>query len=83
MNDFTVMPDETAFTICQKLYRDEYDACTRRISMIMGWAPSKATTWMTTKNPLLGNVTPVSIIAHGHAQRLDKFITEAEKIPTE
>jgi len=80
MNDFTVMNDETAFTVCQKEHRDDYDEFLRRVQSIMAWTPRQATEWMTTQNPLLGGVSPVNMIAHGRASRLDMFITEAEAV---
>lgn len=38
----------------------------------------KGKAWMITKNPLLGDVAPVTMIANGRAHRLEKFIKEAE-----
>lgn len=37
----------------------------------------KAARWMQTENPLLGNVTPISMILAGREARLLKFINHA------
>ena len=78
--DFAVMPDETAFEVVQREHRDLYDDFVKRVQWIMGWMPREATVWMTTKNPMLGGVSPVSMIAHGRGERLCNFITEAEMV---
>ena len=80
--DFSVMPDETAFRVCQDEHREMYDDCIKRVQWIMGWMPSKATVWMTTKNPMLGGVSPVNMIALGRGERLSNFIAEAEMVST-
>jgi len=79
-SDFSVIPDDAAFTICQQEHREEYDEFVRRVGSLMAWMPRQATVWMTTHNPMLGGVSPVSMIAHGRAARLDMFITEAEAV---
>jgi hypothetical protein len=79
-SDFSIIPDDIAFTVCQKEYRDDYDEFVRRVSSLMAWMPRKTTEWMVTHNPMLGGVSPVSMIAHGRGARLDMFITEAEAV---
>jgi len=78
-SEFTVMSDETAFRVCQQEHRKVFDLFVQRIATLMDWAPSVATLWMTEINPMLGGVSPVSMIAHGRATRLEKFIREAEE----
>jgi hypothetical protein len=81
-SDFAVIPDELAFEVCQREHRDMYDECIKRVQWIMGWMPSKATEWMAAKNPMLGGVSPVSMIVHGRGIRLDRFIAESEAVQT-
>ena len=38
----------------------------------------KAGTWMVTKNPLLGNVSPLTMINNGRQEKLFKFIKAAK-----
>jgi len=78
--DFAVMPDDIAFQVVQREHRDMYDDCVKRVQWIMGWMPREATVWMTTKNPMLGGVSPVSMIAHNRGERLTNFILEAEMV---
>jgi hypothetical protein len=78
--DFTVMPNDTAFTLCQKEYRTDYDEFVRRVWSLMEWTPRQATEWMVTDNPMLGGVSPVAMIAQGRGARLDMFIAEAEAV---
>ena len=80
--DFAVIPDEVAFAVCQRDHRDMYDDCIKRVQWIMGWMPRDATIWMAAKNPMLGGISPVSMIAHGRGQRLSNFIGEAELVST-
>ncbi len=78
MNKFTVMPDETAWAVCQQEHRAVYDMLTKRVADLMSWPMSKATKWMTEPNPMLGTVSPVHMLATGREARLEMFILEAE-----
>ena len=78
--DFAVIPDHRAFEVCQRQHRVLYDNCVKKVQWIMGWEPREATVWMTTKNPMLGNVSPVGMIAHGRGERLMRFVLEAESV---
>lgn len=39
----------------------------------------KAALWMTTPNPMFGNIAPVTMIKAGRAQKVLQFIEDAEK----
>lgn len=82
ITEFSVMPDETAFRVCQQEHREVYDLFVQRVQALMDWKASKATLWMAEHNPMLGGVSPVSMIAQGRATRLDRFIQEAEAVKT-
>jgi len=78
---FSVIPIGADFQVVMHSYRRAYDYLVKRVAAILG-TESTARTWMITKNPMLGEITPVSMIAHGRSDRLDKFISECEKINT-
>jgi hypothetical protein len=59
-------------------YRRAYDYLLQRVEKILN-DPNKARVWMQIKNPMLGDVTPISMIAHGRSNRLDKFVTACEE----
>lgn len=74
------MPDEAAWQVCQQEHREVYDSLTHRVALLMSWPMSKATRWMVEKNPMLGGVSPVHMIAHGRIDRLKRFIQESESL---
>ena len=82
VDDFSVIPSGRDFQVVMLSYRRAYDYLTERVATILG-DNTKARLWMITENPMLGGVTPVSMIAHGRSERLEKFITECEEINTE
>jgi len=51
-----------------------------RVQALMGWKNVKVNLWFNTKNPLLGDVSPVEMIMAGRTERLERFITEAEEL---
>ena len=40
----------------------------------MGWERVKVDLWMTTPNPLLGNVAPLDMIRKGRGRKLIQFV---------
>lgn len=89
-DDFSVIPLGIEWEVVKHSYRRAYDELLKKVEKIFtqGDKPTieeltLARAWMITENPMLGGVTPVSMIAHGRSERLDKFITECEEINTE
>ena len=50
-----------------------------RVQELMDWDEPKTILWFTTNNPLLGNVSPDTMILTGRIDRLKKFIDGAER----
>jgi hypothetical protein len=78
-NKFSVIPIGTDMQVVEHSYRRAYDYILQRVEDLLG-DRHKAELWMCESNPLLGNVSPVSMIAHGRSDRLGSFISECEKI---
>ncbi len=78
-SEFSVIPTGTDFQIVMQSARRAYDDITERVATLLG-DKTTARVWMITANPMMGGVTPVSMIAHGREHRLSKFITECENI---
>ena len=53
-----------------------------RVKKMMGWDDHKVVLWFNTENPSLGGVRPVHMVDVGKADRLEKFIAEAEQAGT-
>ena len=51
-----------------------------RVKCLMGWDSEKTRLWFSSKNPLLGNVSPDQMLENGKAMRLRQFIDEAERV---
>ena len=62
-------------------HKYQYQWCLKRVTQLLG-TKSKAYMWMITKNPLLGEVAPVTMIANGRWHRLEYFIKGAENATT-
>jgi hypothetical protein len=54
-----------------------------RVERLTGWREPKVRLWFELANPLLGNVSPEWMILNGKAERLEKFIKDAEFFSTE
>lgn len=76
--DFSILPRPTDMEVVIHEHRQVYDALLRRVEKLLG-DPNKARLWFQIKNPSLGDVQPMAMIALGKAHRLDKFIEEAEE----
>jgi len=57
----------------ETLYNCQYQATLKAVNMYFNNI-SKATDWMYTENPLLGHITPVSMLKVGRFDKLMKFI---------
>lgn len=51
-----------------------------RVQALTGWREVKVRLWFQLQNPLLGNVSPEYMLMNDRAQRLEKFIAEAEEL---
>lgn len=49
-----------------------------RVSRLTGWREAKVRLFFQTPNPMLGNVSPEWMIMNGRAERLERFVSEAE-----
>lgn len=54
-----------------------------RVTALTEWREAKVRMWFQTNNPLLGNVSPEFMIMNGNAERLEKFIKDAEYFAAE
>ena len=54
-----------------------------RLAALTGWRDAKIRLWFQLPNPLLGNVPPEWMIMNGRAERLEKFIADAEEAQAE
>jgi phage FluMu protein Com len=54
-----------------------------RLATLTGWREDKIRLWFQLPNPLLGNVPPEWMIMNGRAERLEKFISDAEEATAE
>ena len=57
----------------EALYKCQYQASVKAVNMFFN-DEKKADLWMWTKNPLLGNVTPVHMLQLGRFDKLIQFI---------
>ena len=60
-------------------HENKYLDLMERVRVLMDWPHDKAMIWMSTANPLLGNIEPAMIIIKNRGARLEKFIEEAEQ----
>jgi len=49
-----------------------------RVQALMHWDKTQAEAWMETNNPLLGGLSPETMVYLGSAKRLQRFIDQAE-----
>jgi len=56
----------------------EFDEICQRVQDLMQWDVFKATTWMKTLNPFLGNVSPMGLIRIGRGHKVMSFIDGAQ-----
>lgn len=49
-----------------------------RVMTLTGWREEKVKLWFELENPMLGGVSPEWMIMHDRAERLEKFIKDAE-----
>lgn len=54
-----------------------------RVTALTGWREVKVRLWFQLSNPLLGNVSPEWMIMNLRAERLERFIDEAEELNNE
>lgn len=54
-----------------------------RVTALTGWREAKVRLWFQLQNPLLGNVSPEWMLLNGKADRLERFISEAEVLRDE
>lgn len=65
------------------LYDDEQDEIYDKVLRFFNGNTNKTNLWFTTLNPMLGGVTPNSMMNTGRGHKLKKFIQEAEDITEE
>ena len=78
--DITVeVPDDYSAHPMEEVAQKLFD----RVTALTEWREVKVRLWFQLQNPLLGNVSPEWMIMNGKADRLEKFIKDAEYFSVE